>query len=95
MAAFENGEYEKSIFLLNALREAGFKSKLVSVEEILEKAMLLRDIEERRHEALEEYENIAALATSKTMFGQAQAAWAKFQQQYPDFEDDDEQLANA
>ncbi|MEP7284196.1 MAG: DUF4268 domain-containing protein [Chloroflexota bacterium] len=89
----EAGDYERAIFLLNTLRDAGFKSRVVNIEEVLESSIHLQDIEAQRREAQDDYDNIVALASSRVMLRQAQIAWAKFQKQYPNFEDDVENLA--
>ena len=93
MKLLDANDYDKAIFLLTELRDAGFRSTLVNITDVLKRAILLQDSEERNREAQEEYDTIAALATGQAMIGQAKAAWTKFQQQFPDFADDVENLA--
>jgi hypothetical protein len=93
MEALDEGDYDKAIFLLNELRETGFHSRAVNIDEVLQHAIGLQDNEARRREAQSEYDIIAALASSRAMLPKAQAAWAKFQEQYSDFDGDVENLA--
>jgi hypothetical protein len=93
MTLLNDGDYDQAIFLLRELRDTGFQPKLVNIADVLQQAITLQDYEERRREAQAEYDMIAALASSRAMLPQAQAAWIKFQEQYSDFDDDAENLA--
>lgn len=88
---FEAEDFEKAVFLLTALRDAGYrpKSRHLSVESLLDDAVQQRDRVLLCRAIQLEYDEIALAAESKSrlILDRARAAWADFCQTYPDYAD--------
>ncbi|MEO8393920.1 MAG: toll/interleukin-1 receptor domain-containing protein [Chloroflexota bacterium] len=93
MKLFEEGDYDKSIFVMEELRDNGYAHKFLSLAGVLEDAKHHRDLERRLQDARNAYSDIAALARSKVMRDRACDAWKAFRSAYPDFYEDSENLA--
>lgn len=71
----EHEDYNKAIFLLEALREQGYKSRFVDIQILIERAKAHQESADRRRRALLEYDEIVALAARKFTQEQAQSAF--------------------
>jgi len=90
---FEEGDYDKAIFVMEELRDNGYAHRFVSLAGVLEDAKHHRDIERRMQEARNLYSDIAALARSRHLRSHARDAWKDFRRAYPDFYEDADNLA--
>jgi len=81
----ENGDFGKAIFLLEGLRDSGFKSLNLSIDDLLEKAKNNQKNTERHRAAQIDYEEIASLVRRNVTHDQGIAAFQRWQRDYPDF----------
>lgn len=88
----DKADYDKSIFLLEALHKAEFKSDFFDIEEILAKARLGRNELIHKQKMHDEYSKIAILSQSAFTFDMAHSAWLAFCEVYPDFSGDTHNL---
>jgi|SRR5258708_8023534 len=91
-ALAEGGQYDAAITLLRELKLRKYRPRSFSLDEVLNDITAKRDGEQRRWEAGETYDEIAALA--KVSVKKAQIAWEHFQNDYPDYRDDPAKLAS-
>ncbi|MBI1257785.1 MAG: TIR domain-containing protein [Chloroflexi bacterium] len=90
---FDEGDFDKSIFVLEELRDSDAVSPYARLEAVLGEAKRLRDLERRLRDARIAYSDIAALARSRLMRDWAREAWNAFRLAYPDFREDPDKLA--
>ncbi len=74
------GDYNKAIFLLEALQQSGYTSRYVKIEKVLAEAKRA----ERRRQAMLAYAEIAALARRKLTAAHAREAFETWCKDYPD-----------
>lgn len=77
-------DFDKAIFLLEALKEQGFESRVIKIDDILKKARQPQKKVENRRQARLDYEEITMLAGSRFTLKQAQIAWIQWCAEYPD-----------
>jgi iron(II)-dependent oxidoreductase len=78
------GSLDKAIFLLEALRQTGFKSKAIKVEVLLEQAHRERAAAAHQREAFDMLNEIQMLASSRRTLPHAREAFSQFQRKFPD-----------
>jgi hypothetical protein len=86
----EAGQYDEAITRLEQLKQRGYKPRVGNLDDWWADVTGARDAEQRRWEAGETYDEIAALA--RVNVERAKKAWARFQTDYPDYTDDPAQL---
>jgi TIR domain len=91
-ALAEGGQYDAAITLLRELQLRKYKPRTFSLADVLADVIQKRDAEQRRWEAGEAYDEIAALI--RVNMKKAQVAWEHFQADYPEYTDDPAQLAS-
>jgi formylglycine-generating enzyme required for sulfatase activity len=80
LGLLDAGDYNKAIFLLESLAQAGYKSRYVNIEVVLAQARQDAGKAEQRRQAMLDYAEIAALARRKVTEAHAReafAAWCK------------------
>jgi len=82
----ESGQYDRAIEVYDQLARAGYRPRILSVEELRAKAVAERDAEQRHWEAGEIYDEIAALFRVDPVRGAAE--YARFRADYPEFTSD-------
>ncbi|RIL05619.1 hypothetical protein DCC79_16010, partial [bacterium] len=86
-------DFEKAIFLFRELQAGGFSSRYAPIDELLATALRERAAEEYRREARGEYAIVALLARRRVSLPAARAAWVQFCEDYVDFDEDPDGLA--
>ncbi len=81
---FEKGDFSKAIFLLEGLRESGFKSRFVNIDELLQEAQVQQQQAERRRSAQIDYEEIAGFVKRRITRDRGIAAFQMWQKEYAD-----------
>lgn len=76
--------YDKAIFLLEALRQKGFQSKFVDIDQLLTKSRQHQTEAKRHRRAQLDYDEIAALAKRRITWSEAADAFQKWCTEYPD-----------
>lgn len=89
----ETEDYDRAVFLIEELKKIGYQSPVISLDDLLHDTEKHRLAALRRREAVKAYNDIAALARSKIMLVRAQQAWKIFRQEFPEFDDDPEDLS--
>lgn len=84
LALMEKDDYDKAIFLLEALRDSGYTSRFFKVDDLLETARKHTREAERRRTAQIEYEDIAPVVKSRVTRQQGLAAFQQWYVEYPD-----------
>lgn len=84
LALMEKDDYDKAIFLLEALRDSGYTSKFFKVDDLLETARQHAHEAERRRNAQIEYDDIAPVVKSRVTRSQGLAAFQQWSEEYPD-----------
>ncbi|MDW8300746.1 MAG: SUMF1/EgtB/PvdO family nonheme iron enzyme, partial [Anaerolineae bacterium] len=86
LALMRNGAYEQAIDLLEALSAEGYQPRFFSLQVVIDHARHSLYQQQRRREAQEAYEEIAALRHMDLEL--ARKAWLEFRRNYPEFTDD-------
>ncbi len=83
----EQEDFGKAIFLLETLRNTGFKSRFIKIDELLQTATQHQQTAERLRQAKLEYDEIAPVAKSRITRAQGLAAFEQWCAEYPDLAD--------
>jgi formylglycine-generating enzyme required for sulfatase activity len=84
LALMEKDDYDKAVFLLESLRETGYTSRFVKLDEILETARQHAQEAERRRTAQIEYDDIVPVVKSRVTRPQGLVAFQQWRAEYPD-----------
>jgi len=84
LALMERDDYDKAIFLLEALRESGYTSRFFKVDDLLDTAQKHARDAERRRTAQIEYDDIVPVVKSRVTRPQGLAAFQQWCLEYPD-----------
>lgn len=89
------GDWDKALVLLSEVAAQGYRSRYVSIEELIADATTRRNQAIRQREMIEAYNEIAPFAQVKAAQAQVLKAWQQFKDEYPEFDlaDDTAKLA--
>ena len=85
MSALGDENYDKAIFLLEDLIQQGYQSRMFDLRQLLGDAQQHQTRAQHRAEALHDYEDVVLLANNRFTWERALAAWAHWQQTYPEW----------
>lgn len=80
LAAMDEGDFAKAVFLLETLLASGYKSNYINLNDLLAQA---REQQNIHNHAKHDYDEIVALASRKVFFEQAREAFLKWCDDHP------------